>query len=294
MASEKTWTVLALLEWTRQFFKNKNIESPRLEAELLLAHVLGWERIHLYTKFDYVLPADKLAAFKEMIVQRADHTPTQYILGTCEFYSLEFRVTPAVLIPRPETEHLVEALISRAKGQTAARVLELGTGSGCIVVAAAKALPLAEFVAVDLSADALAIAAENAAKHGVDSRIRFIHGDFFEPLAGQSFDYVVSNPPYIGEDEWRGLAPEVRDHEPRTALVGGQDGLDAYRRIIPAAPAHLQPGGRLLLELPAAKARLVRQIAEKTPLVEEETIPDYAKIERVLVLAMPQKDSAAE
>ena len=294
MASQqKQWTVLNLVNWTKQFFEKHNIESPRLEAEVLLAHVLGWERIQLYTGFDRAVPPDKLAEFKQLIVQRSEHKPTQYILGRCEFFSLEFRVAQAVLIPRPETEHLVEALIERAREIADAKVLEIGTGSGCIVVAAATALPAAEFNAVDISDDALAIPRENARRHEVGGRIHFGQGDLFEPLVGRTFDFIVSNPPYVSEAEWRGLAPEVRDFEPRTALVGGADGLDVYRRIIPQAGEYLAPGGSLLLELPAGKAQEVREIAAQcSSLSVETTIHDHQDIERVLVLTASRQEAA--
>ena len=297
MASEqhdqKRWTVLALLQWTRQFLGKKGVESPRLEAEVLLAHVLGWDRVKLYTQFDHVVPADKLAAFKELIVQRAAHRPTQYILGRCEFMSLEFRVTPAVLIPRPETELLVEALVARARTMAAARVLDLGTGSGCIAIAAAKALPAAEVWAVDSSADAIRVAEENARLHGLigqdgPQRLRLLQGDLFEPVRGLAFDFVASNPPYVSEAEWQTLTPEVRDYEPKAALLGGPDGLDVYRRILPESVNFLAPGGRVLLELPAGKSEGVRRLAPP-PLVAEETLRDYQGIERVLVLRREER-----
>jgi len=292
-SQQKQWTVLGLIDWTRQFFEKKGIESPRLEAEVLLAHVLGWKRIELYTKFDRVVSPSKLAEFKQLILQRSDHRPTQYILGRCEFFSLEFRVTQAVLIPRPETEHLVQALIERAREIADARVLEIGTGSGCIVVSAAKSLPMAEFWAVDVSEEALHVARENARRHTVDGKIHFLRGDLFEPVEGRKFDFIVSNPPYVSEAEWESLPPEVRDFEPRSALTGGADGLDAYRRIIPQAEKFLLPGGRLLLELPAGKASQIREIAARfSHLGVEATLSDYRKIERVLVLGSPGQEAA--
>jgi len=293
MASEKSqWSVLELLNWTTQFFDKKNIESPRLQVELLLAHVLGWKRIDLYTRFDHVVPPDKLAEFKQLILQRTEHVPIQYILGTCEFHSLEFKVTPAVLIPRPETEVVVDALIARAKDKPGATVLDVGTGSGCIAIAAAKHLPAAELWAVDISADALQVAAENAKRHEVDSRIRFIQGDLFEPVSGLTFDFIVSNPPYVSEAEWPGLMPEVRDYEPRQALLAGPDGLDACRRIIPAGKAYLAPAGKMILEMGAGQADRIRQIAAESGLHVDEVILDDAKIERVIVLSCA--DSPAE
>jgi len=292
MASQqRQWTVLDLLNWTRQFFEKKQITPARLEAEVLLAHVLECERIELYTGFDRVVPADKLAEFKRLIVERSQHRPTQYILGRVEFMSMEFIVNEAVLIPRPETEHLVEALVSRAREPADAKILDIGTGSGCIPISAAAQLPQAEFWAVDVSEQALAVARENAQRHNMAERIHFLHGDLFEPVAGLVFDFIASNPPYVSESEWDELPPEVRDYEPRPALAGGPDGLEVYRRIIPLAEEFLLPGGRLLLELPAGKAQAVRAIAEEsTRLCEEETIRDYQDIERVLILAAAPED----
>ena len=261
---------------------------------MLLSHVLGWKRIDLYTKFDYVVPAEKLAEFKKLIVERSERKPIQYILGKCDFHSMEFVVNPAVLIPRPETELVVDALVARAKPVAGAKVLDLGTGSGCIVVSAAKQLPEAEFWAADVSAEALAVAAENAKRHEVGSRIHFLQGDLFEPVSGITFGFVVSNPPYVSESEWAGLAPEVRDHEPRGALAGGPDGLDVYRRLIPQAIGHLAPGGRLILELAAGRCRPVQEMAETAGFSTEEVIRDLQKIERVLVLATAQPPQSAE
>jgi len=294
MASQqKQWTVLDLVNWTKQFFEKHNIDSPRLEAEVLLAHVLGWQRIQLYTRFDQTIPDDKRAEFRQLVIRRSEHKPTQYILGKCEFFSLEFRVTQAVLIPRPETEHLVEALIERANEIADAKILEIGTGSGCITIAAATALPNAQFCAVEISNDALEVARENARRHEVDSRIHFVQGDLFGPAAGRTFDFVVSNPPYVSEAEWQSLAPEVRDFEPRGALVGGPDGLDVYRRIIPQAGEFLAPGGSLLLELPAGEAQQIREIAAGGSLLSvETTIHDHQGIERVLVLTASKQEAA--
>ena len=283
--SQQNWSVLALIDWTTQFFEKRNIESARLQAQMLLSHVLGWKRIDLYTKFDYVVPADKLAEFKKLIIERSEHKPIQYVLGKCDFHSLEFAVSPAVLIPRPETELLVDAVVARAKTVAGAKVLDVGTGSGCIAVTAAKLLPEAECWATDVSADALAVAAGNAKRHDVASRIHFLQGDLLEPVSGLAFDFIVSNPPYVSESEWAGLAPEVRDHEPRGALVGGPDGLDVYRRLVPDAVSRLAAGGRLILELAAGRCRPVQEIAEAAGLRTEEVIPDLQKIERVLVLA---------
>ena len=294
MASQrKHWTVLNLINWTKRFFEKNNIESPRLEAEVILAHVLGCERIQLYTGFDLVVPPEKLAEFKKLMIERSQHKPTQYVLGTCEFLSLEFRVTQAVLIPRPETEHLVEALVERAREIAEPKILDLGTGSGCIAVSAAKSLPDAELWATDVSEAALEVARENARSHEVEGRIHFLRGDVFEPVSGMTFDFIAANPPYVSEAEWQGLAPEVRDFEPRTALLGGDDGLAAYRRIIPQAENYLVPGGRLILELPAGKAGNVKDIAGRaSSLAVEEAIRDYQDIERILILTLAGEEAA--
>lgn len=260
--SEKaeTWTVLKVLTWTKGYLAEKGVENARLEAEWMLCAVLGLDRVGLYVNFDKPLTDPELALFRGMVARRARREPLQHILGTQEFMGLEFTVTPAVLIPRHDTEVLVEEAARRAA--PAGRILDIGVGSGCIAVALAKSLPQAEVWGVDKSAEALALAGRNAAQHGV--RVTLFEGSLFEPFPGQRFDLIVSNPPYIPTGDLENLQPEVRDFEPRSALDGGADGLDFYRLIIPAAPGQLSPGGWLLFEVGIGEAEAVQALFENT------------------------------
>jgi release factor glutamine methyltransferase len=259
MASE-TWNVRRLLEWTEEFLRKRGMESPRLEAQILLAHVLGCKKIDLYVRHQEEPPEDKRAAFREIIKKRADGMPVAYLVGFREFFSLEFVVTPAVLIPRPETETLVVEALRILKPMIAPRVLDLGTGSGAIAVTLAHQHKTARITAVDVSPTALGVAAGNAAKRGVAERIAFVEGDLFAPVTGQTFDVIVSNPPYIAEAEFAALDIGVRDFEPRLALHGGLDGLDFYRRIALESPVALAPAGTILVEIGATQESAVRDL----------------------------------
>lgn len=259
MASE-TWTVRRLLEWTEDFLRKKGFESPRLEAQILLAHALGCKKIDLYVRHDEEPAEDGRTAFREMIKKRAEGMPVAYLVGHREFYSLEFAVSPAVLIPRPETETLVMEALRRLKPLEAPRVLDIGTGSGAIAVAIAKQHRGANVTAVDVSAAALAVATANAQRHGVADRITFLEGDLFGPVAGQTFDLIVSNPPYIADAEFAALDLGVRDFEPRTALAGGSDGLDFYRRIAADVSKQLAVGGTVMVEIGATQEAPVRDL----------------------------------
>jgi release factor glutamine methyltransferase len=259
MASE-TWTVRRLLEWTEDFLRKKGFESPRLEAQILLAHALGCKKIDLYVRHEDEPAEDRRAAFREMIKKRSEGMPVAYLVGHREFYSLEFAVSPAVLIPRPETETLVMEALRRLKSMEAPRVLDLGTGSGAIAIAIAKQHKTARVTAVDISTAALAVAASNAERHGVADRITYLEGDLFSPVTGQTFDLVVSNPPYIADAEFAALDVGVRDFEPRTALAGGPDGLDVYRRIAADVANVLAPGGVVVVEIGATQEVAVREL----------------------------------
>jgi release factor glutamine methyltransferase len=259
MASE-TWTVRRLLEWTEDFLRKKGVESPRLEAQILLAHALECKKIDLYVRHDEEPPEDKRAAFREMIKKRAEGMPVAYLVGHREFYSLEFAVSPAVLIPRPETETLVMEALRWLKSREAPRVLDVGTGSGAIAVAVARQHKSARVTAVDVSSTALGVAAGNAQRHGVTDRVTFLEGDLFGPVAGQFFDLIVSNPPYIAEAEFPSLDVGVRDFEPRSALDGGPDGLAFYRRIAAAVASYLAPGGTVMVEIGATQESSVREL----------------------------------
>ena len=254
------WTVLKVLTWTKEYLAEKGVENARLEAEWMLCAALGLDRVGLYVNFDKPLSDDELALFRGMVARRARREPLQYILGTQVFMDLEFDVTPAVLIPRRDTEVLVAEAVKRAI--PTGRILDIGVGSGCIAVALARALPHAEVLGVEKSAEALALARHNAGKLG--ARVTLFEGSLLEPFPGQRFDLIVANPPYIPTGDLDGLQPEVRDFEPRGALDGGADGLDFYRLIIPAAPEYLAPGGLLLLEVGIGQADAVQEMIEAT------------------------------
>ena len=274
------WTVLKILQWTADYFTGKGIESARLEAELLLAATLDLNRIGLYVNFERPLDADELAAFRERVRRRAQREPLQYILGETEFWSLPFNVGPAVLVPRADTEVLVEEALTRIEG--AARVLDAGTGSGAIAVALACEKPEIQVTALDCSEPALEVARGNARRNGVAERVTCLAGDLAVLPAGP-FEIIVSNPPYIPSKDWEGLMPEVRDYEPRLALDGGGDGLAAYRQLAAQAGALLIPGGWLLVEVGIGQAQEVSALFEAVGLLDVGQRNDYSGIARVVM-----------
>jgi release factor glutamine methyltransferase len=257
-AAPRTWTVLELLRWTQGHFASRGIESPRLDAECLLAHALGSDRLRLYLDFEKPVEADERARFRELVRRRADErVPVAQLTGRKEFWSLDFEVTPDVLVPRPETEELVAWLLDQLPDREAElSILDVGTGSGAIAVALARELPKARFTATDLSPAALEVARRNAERHAVADRIRFVPGDGFEPVRGERFAAVLANPPYVAERDAAGLPPELR-HEPRAALFAGPDGTDLLRRLARELPGHLEPGGRVGLEVGSGQADAV-------------------------------------
>jgi len=263
------WTIQKLLEWMNGYFTDKGVDSPRLSAELLLCHVLDCGRIELYTDFDRVVEQPLLARLRELVKRCAKHEPVAYLVGRCEFYSLPIRVNKSCLIPRPETELLVERAIDflRAR-QTPAAVLDLCTGSGCVAIAIAKNVADCRITATDLSDDALKVADSNIKAHGLTERVRLECGDLFEPLVPgldeTGFDLIVSNPPYVSAAEFETLDRNVRDYEPRRALYGGVDGLDVYRRIAENVDTFLKPDGALILEIGYAQGPAVRQLLGQT------------------------------
>lgn len=275
----ESWTVLKVLKWTSGYLAERGIDSGRLDAELLLADLLQLDRVGLYLNFDRPLDAEELGRFRERVGRRARREPLQYILGRTEFWSLPFRVSPAVLVPRPDTEVLVEEALSRAA--PAARILDVGTGSGAIAVALAHELQEARVTAVDISAEALAVAGQNARDNSVEERIILVRADL-QALPEGEFDLVVANPPYIAEGELAELMPEVRDYEPQLALAGGTDGLDAYRALARQAPGLLAAGGWLLVEIGAGQAVAVRELLAAAGLEEVFTRDDYAGLPRVV------------
>ena len=282
--ANQIWTIGSILKWTEQYFGTRGIDSPRLDAEVLLSHVLGKERIYLYVHFDEPLEAPELAAYREYIKQRVARQPVAYIIGRREFMGLSFKVTPAVLVPQPDTEILVQAALDRLAAKPAARVADIGTGSGAIVLSLLYYRKELQASAVDISADALAVAAENAASLGVAERVMFCEGDLLAPLAGQQFDAIVSNPPYIPTADIAGLAPEVRTAEPMGALDGGADGLVFYRRLVADAPALLASDGFLAMEVGIHEAAPVAALAQASgAFARTEVLKDLAGIERVVV-----------
>ena len=245
----EVWTPLRLLEWTTRRFAGAGIDSPRLAAQILLAHALGIDRVQLYVQHDKPLGPDELGRYRELVRRRLAGEPVAYLTGGQEFWSLPLAVDPRVLVPRRDTETLVELILDEVDRAAALRIADLGTGSGAIALALARELPQARLVATDRSADALAVAQGNAARLGLADRVELREGDLYAALAaGERFDVVASNPPYVASGDIDRLAPEVR-HEPRAALDGGPDGLDHLRRLVAGAAAHLvSPGGLLALE----------------------------------------------
>lgn len=274
----ETWTIRRVLDWTKGYLAERGIDNARLETEWLLASALGLDRVGIYLNLDKPLKAEELASCRALVARRAKREPLQYILGSQEFLGLDFLVAPGVLIPRHDTEVLVEEALRRAQG--ARTILDIGVGSGCIAVALAKRLPEAELLGVEKSAEAMAIAQENARRHGV--RLTLFEGSLFEPLADRRFDLIVSNPPYIPTADMETLQPEVRDFEPQGALDGGPDGLDYYRRIVPEARNHLNGGGWLMVELGIGQAADVTAIFVHAGFQDCFSAKDPAGIERVV------------
>ncbi|MFO1094255.1 MAG: peptide chain release factor N(5)-glutamine methyltransferase [Planctomycetaceae bacterium] len=258
--ADGTWTIRRVLEWTSGYLREKGSESPRLEAEVLLAHARGCPRIQLYTAYDEPLPDAVRARMREMVQRRAASEPVAYIVGHREFFSLDFEVTPDVLIPRPDTETLIVEVLERLKSRPNARILEIGAGSGCIAIALAVNQPDAVVTAVDISPAAIAVARRNAQRNNVADRVTFVEGDMFSPIAADAqYDVIVSNPPYVRIDEMEQLDPEVRLHEPHGALRGGEDGMDILRRIIDGAAPYLVKNGWLALECAREQAAVLQQ-----------------------------------
>lgn len=281
---EKVWTVMELVGWTANYLKEKGFHNARLNAELLLSGTLGLKRLDLYLQHDRPLQADELAAFKGRLQRRAKREPLQYIDGTAAFRQLTLRVDPRVLIPRPETELLVQAVLDRVAGREGLRALDIGTGSGAIALALATEGPFARVVAVDVAEGALEVAMANAREAAPDASVDFRRGSLFEAVAGERFDVVVSNPPYVGEEERDGLDAEVRDWEPPGALFAGTGGLEVIRPLVAQAPAHLHPGGLLALEIGAAQGEAVSDLIRATAaFAEPRVIADLAGRDRIVV-----------
>ncbi|KIX15904.1 peptide chain release factor N(5)-glutamine methyltransferase [Dethiosulfatarculus sandiegensis] len=287
----QSWTITGLTSWATDYLAKYKVESPRLSAELMLAKVLNCQRVDLYLRFDQPLTEAELAGFKALLLRRRIHEPMAYILGQREFYGLEFKVGPGVLIPRPETEHLVEKALECLEGVPAPQILDLCTGSGAVALALASEVENATVLGVDLSPEALEYAQLNAGEFGFTDRVSFLKGDLFQPVdPGQGFfELITANPPYVSEREWQELSPQVRDYEPRLALAAERHGLAVIERIIKGAATFLRPQGWLLIEMGQGQAEKALALCRTSGAYESsETVNDLAGIPRVL--ACQRKD----
>jgi release factor glutamine methyltransferase len=272
------------LQGAEQILREAGVAEARVNAEFLLSHLLQTDRGGLFLKRGEVLADEHADRFKRLLTRRARREPLQHVIGSQEFYGLEFLCDSRALIPRPETELLVDSVLQLDPPQ-GGRVVDLGTGSGCVAIALAVSRPDLQLIAIDASAEALALAATNAKRQSVADRIRFVEGDFGEPsnYPGDGYDVVVSNPPYVSEREWTDLEPEVRDHDPKRALVPGASGLEAYRRLIPVALKGLRDAGQLVLEVGAGQADAVSSILGEHDATHVERRLDFRQVERVLI-----------
>lgn len=281
-ASTDPWTIRRVLDWTRGHFDKQQIDAARLTAELLLAHVLSTTRVKLFMDLDRPLTKDELATYKALIQRRLAYEPTQYLIGQKEFYNRPFKVDARVLIPRPETELLVQTVLGLLPKDAPARVLDLCTGSGCIGISIAAERPLTSVWATDLSGDALEVAKANAEALQVSGRVTFFKGDLFAPLpADAQFDVIVSNPPYISSPQLPGLQKEVQK-EPKLALDGGADGLAVIRPLVAAAMPRLKAGGWLALEIDEDQGPPVKALLEAAGAVDVRIDKDFARHDRMV------------
>lgn len=299
------WTILEILRWTTDYFHTKGVSEPRASAEVLLAHTLGTSRLDLYLRYDQPLNAEELARFKALVVRRREGAPVAYLTGHREFWSLDFKVTPAVLIPRPETETLVTAAVEAIRdfggegmaGEPLQKTspgsplnshplwgAEIGVGSGAVVIALAKELPQIHWIGVDISAAALEVAQDNVRRHGVADRVQLVQGDLlnaFKPQA--SFDLLVANLPYVPRRMWETLPRDIKQFEPKGAFLGGEDGLDLIRPLIAQAHQYVKAGGWVLLEVGDRQAEKVEGLLQQSGAYDRvESIKDFSGIERVV------------
>lgn len=289
--SPKTWTIKNLLKVTTGYLQEKQIENPRMTAEVLLAHQLNIDRVTLYINFDQPLNESEISGYRSLIKRRIQREPLQYITGVQEFWSLDFIVNPQVLIPRPESELLVELAINQLKPPNAfenhpPKILDLGTGCGALAISLAKEVQEAKIWATDISSGALKLANLNAKKHGVADRIKFKHGDLWNPLINQeiTFDIIISNPPYIACEEYNDLPPEIRDYEPRSALDGKGDGMYYIEKILKGGLHFLNTGGLILLEMaPDQTNEALSLIGQIKGYGESSRIKDYSHRYRVVM-----------
>jgi len=287
-------TVLEIIQRSTEFLERKAVESPRLQAELLLAHLLKLRRMQLYLNFERMLDSAETDAFRELVRRRGAREPLQYIVGSTSFCGLEIAVNSHVLIPRPETEQLAEqgwfflSRISEANhcpaDSSPLTALDFGTGSGCLAIALAAKCHNVRIDAVDISLEALAVARRNVENHGLTERIRFVQANTLASLNGSAFDLIISNPPYITTKEIDSLQPEVRDFEPRCALDGGVDGLDYFRRFAIEGQAFLKPAGRMMLEFGDGQAEAIHEIFESEKWIVEAMQNDYSERPRIITV----------
>jgi len=288
--TQERWTIQQILRVTTEFLKDRRIENPRLCSEVLLSHQLKRGRVELYLAFDQPLRSSEIGGYRSLIRRRLEREPLQYITGHQEFWSLDFFVNPAVLIPRAETEILIEEAIKLKENNLLAagpwpEILDLGTGSGAIAISLAKEIESAAIWASDISFEALEVAKENAKHHNLNSRIRFCQGDLWQPFSNSStaFDIVISNPPYIPHEAFEALPPEVRQYEPRIALDGHEDGMHFIERIIEGSAIYLKPGGWLLIEMdPDQTEKALRLIDSTRSFGYKERLMDYRKKYRLI------------
>jgi release factor glutamine methyltransferase len=296
-AAKETWTILEVLRWTTDHFQEKGVSEPRTSAEVLLAHVLNVSRLDLYLRYEQPLTPQELARFKALVQRRRRGEPVAYLTGRKEFWSLDFQVTPAVLIPRPETEILVQTALEAAKEYLEEAIaakrhpknapflgLEVGVGSGAVVVALARELPDSRWLALDLSAEALDLARDNARRHGVANRILFLQSDLLSAVKPQArFSLLVANLPYIPQAQWERLPRDIRDFEPREALLGGRNGLALLQPLAEQAHQYLEDGAWLALEVGEGQAPRLVELLQQTGAYDRlEKVKDYSGIERVV------------
>ncbi len=281
--NERRWKLLDILLQTSTFFANKGIENARLQAEILLADVLDMRRLDLYLEFELALTINEVDAYRAHVKQRLDGKPVQYITGESGFRELTLNVSQAVLIPRPETEIVVQAALDRLADLPSPRVLDLGCGSGAIALSIAREHPTAQITATDISPQALEVTQQNAERNSLAERLTLLCGDLFAPLPSAPFDAIISNPPYVCHNDIATLSPEVRDHEPHQALDGGADGLDFYRRIASESHAFLTPTGFLCLEAGDAQSSAVVSLLTDAGFSQTEIHPDLNDVPRVVL-----------
>jgi release factor glutamine methyltransferase len=298
-AAVETWTTRRLIAWMQEAFARKDLDSPRLLAEMLMAHVIGCERLKLYLDPDRPASPLERDTLRNLVGRALKHEPVQYLVGEAWFFGLPFAVDRRVLIPRPATETIVEEVLQNVRarhGPAGAKgegllIADICTGSGCIAIALLKNLPAARAVATEISSDAVEVARSNAIRHGVLDRLDLLTGDLVAPLLDYpttrgvaSLDYLVSNPPYIPDDEWDAVAPNVKDHEPHMALRGGEDGLDSIRRLLDGGPRLIKDEGLLLVEVADSRAEKAREmVAANSEVADVRVLKDFEGLPRVVV-----------